>query len=157
MAPAQLGASGTGNGDHLARWDALADGLERGGVEGFLRAYGDPPVAPRFKRVVVEAIRQRLERHRDPAAVAAALRAVPRSHPFTRLEELDRLRMPVLIVASRDEADPQHPYEVAEAYAARIPGAELVSEEPGQSPLAWRGAQLSKAIAAFLERHDLGA
>ena len=32
----------------LARWDALADGLEHGGVDGFMRAYGDPPVAERF-------------------------------------------------------------------------------------------------------------
>ena len=31
----------------LERWDALADGLERGGVEGFLAAYGTPQVPER--------------------------------------------------------------------------------------------------------------
>ena len=65
--------------------------------------------------------------------------------------------MPTLVVASHDDADPEHPYAVAEEYARLIPGAELVSEEPGSSPLAWRGAQLSRAIAAFLERHRLEA
>ena len=39
----------------------------------------------------------------------------------------------------------------------RIEGAELVSEEPGSSPLAWRGAPLSRAIDDFLKRNDLGA
>jgi pimeloyl-ACP methyl ester carboxylesterase len=140
----------------LHRWDALADALERDGVDGFLRAYGDPPIAERFRGVVTRAIAQRLERHRHPEAVAAALRAVPRSNPFEHADDLTRLAMPVLIVASRDEADPQHPYDVGQTYANLIPGAELVTEEPGQSPLAWRGAQLSRAIIDFLQRHDLG-
>jgi pimeloyl-ACP methyl ester carboxylesterase len=139
----------------LARWDALADALERDGVDGFLRAYGDPPIAERFRSVVARAIRQRLERHRHPEAVAAALRAVPRSDPFEAGADFSCLTMPVLVVASRDEADPQHPYEVAEKYVELIPHAELVSEEPGQSPLAWRGAQLSRAIIDFLGRHGL--
>ncbi len=53
------------------------------------------------------------------------------------------------MVASRDEADPEHPYEVGERYAEAIPGAELLSEEPGSSPMAWQGSQLSKVIAGL--------
>jgi pimeloyl-ACP methyl ester carboxylesterase len=150
-----LGSSDAREVQDLRRWDALADALEQDGVEGFLRAYGDPPIAERFRGVVLRAIAQRLERHHHPDAVAAALRAVPRSSPFEQRGDLSRLGMPVLIVASRDDADPGHPYEVAETYAALIAGAELVSEEPGQSPLAWRGAHLSRAIINFLERHGL--
>jgi hypothetical protein len=56
------------------------------------------------------------------------------------------------VVASRDEADPGHPYAVGEAYAERIPAARLVSEEPGSSPLAWQGGQLSKVIAELAGR-----
>jgi hypothetical protein len=41
---------------------------------------------------------------------------------------------------------------VGEAYAQTIPGARLVTEEPGKSPLAWQGGQLSKVIAALAER-----
>ena len=136
-----------------SRWDALADGLERDGVEGFMRAYGDPPVEERFRGLILQALRQRMERHRHPEAVAAALRVVPRSVAFDGPDALDGLEVPTLVVASRDEADPQHPYAVAVEYQRRIPRAELVSEEPGASPLAWRGAQLSRAILAFLERN----
>ncbi len=134
-------------------WDALADGLERDGVEGFMRAYGEPPVPERFRGLVLQAVRQRIERHRHPKAVADALRVVPRSRPFDGPETLAEVSVPTLVVASRDELDPEHPYAVAEEYARRIPRAELVVEEPGASPLAWRGAQLSKAILAFLERN----
>jgi pimeloyl-ACP methyl ester carboxylesterase len=152
VTPAHLGLPQT-NPTELARWDALADALEREGVEGFIRAYGPPPVADRFKRLIVEAIRQRLERHRHPEAVADALRVVPRSRAFDGPDALEDVSAPTLVVASRDELDPQHPYSVAEAYAERIRDAELVVEAEGESPLAWRGTRLSKAIIAFLERN----
>jgi pimeloyl-ACP methyl ester carboxylesterase len=152
VTPAHLGLPTDQYG--AVRWDALADGLERDGLEGFLRAYGDPPVEERFRGLILEAIRQRMERHRHPQAVAAALRVVPRSKAFDGAEALESVSMPTLVVASRDELDPQHPYAVAEEYARRIPRAELVSEEAGASPLAWRGAQLSRAILGFLERNS---
>jgi pimeloyl-ACP methyl ester carboxylesterase len=151
ITPAHLGLPQTDPAE-LARWDALADGLERDGVDGFMRAYGDPPVEPRFRGLIVEAIRQRIARHRHPGAVASALRVVPRSKAFDGVVALERLAVPTLIVASHDELDPEHPFEVSRTYAERIEGAELVSEERGASPLAWRGAQLSRAIAGFLDR-----
>src|SRR6478752_2805253 len=122
----------------LERWDRLSDGLRSGGVEGFVAAYGDPPVPERFKDTVRRVLTQRLGAHEHPDAVADALRAVPRSRPFDAWEDLAALAdIPVVVVASRDEADPEHPYATAERWAAAIPGAELVSEEPGSSPLAW--------------------
>jgi len=145
------GGSAERDPERLRRWDALADGLERDGVEGFMRAYGEPPVAPRFKGIVIEAIRQRIERHRNPEAVAAAIRVVPRSAPFEGLEPLERVEPRTLVVASLDDADPEHPYDVARLYADLIPRAELIREAPGESPLAWRGTRLSRAIASFLE------
>jgi pimeloyl-ACP methyl ester carboxylesterase len=151
VTPAHLGLPQT-EPRELARWDALAAGLEHDGVDGFMRAYGDPPVEPRFRGLILEAIRQRVARHRHPQAVAAALRVVPRSTAFAGALALERVSVPTLIVASHDELDPEHPYEVARIYAERIEGAELVSEDPGASPLAWRGAQLSRAIMAFVQR-----
>ena len=56
------------------------------------------------------------------------------------------------MVASRDEADPEHPYATGERYAEAIPGARLESEEPGKSPLAWQGGQLSRVIAETAAR-----
>jgi pimeloyl-ACP methyl ester carboxylesterase len=138
----------------LDEWDRLADGLASGGVDGFLEAWefkGDE----RWRETATTVTRQRLERHRHLDAVADALRTVPRSIAFDGLEELEAVETPTLVVASRDEADPGHPYAVGEAYAERLPNARLVSEEPGHSPLAWQGARLSKAIAEFL-RDDAG-
>src|SRR5205085_2402801 len=77
-----------GDAARLARWDALADGLERGGVEGFLAAYGTPHVAEQWRVTVVNVIRQRLSLHEHPRALADALRVVPRSRPFGALDEL---------------------------------------------------------------------
>ena len=131
----------------LARWDALADGLARNGVEGFLAAYGTPDVPDGMRETVIRVIRQRLAQHEHPEAVADALRAVPRSRPFGEMDELERITAPAVVVASNDEADPGHPFPVGEAYARAIPGARLISDEPGHSPVAWQGSQLSKLIA----------
>ena len=140
--------------ESLAYWDALADGLERGGVDGFLAAY-DHDLDPKWRETILRITRDRLERHRHPEAVAEALREVPRSHPFEDLNELEFLDVPALVVASHDEADPGHPYAVAEAWAARLPQATLVSEDPGASPLAWQGGRLAREIVAFCERPEV--
>lgn len=132
----------------LAGWDRLADGLERGGVEGFMDAY-DRGLDPGWRETVLRFTRQRMLEHRHPDAVARALREVPRSAPFEGLSELEFCDVPALIVASHDVADPGHPYAVAEAYAERLPRAQLTSEAEGDSPLAWQGGRLSREIAAF--------
>ena len=129
------------------RWDALARGLREGGVDGFLEAYGEPRVPESFRETVKTVLRQRLSAHEHPEAVADALEQVPRSRPFESWDDLARLDLPVVVVASRDEADPEHPYATGERYAEAIPGARLESEEPGKSPLAWQGGQLSRVIA----------
>lgn len=136
----------------LARWDALADGLEQGGVEGFVAAYGDPGVPEAWRETVLRVLRQRLGRHDHPQAVAAALRAVPRSQPFPAVEDLAAISAPTVVVADRDEADPGHPLAVGEAYAAAIPGAELVVEAEGESPIAWQGGRISAVIADLAAR-----
>ncbi len=134
----------------LRYWDGLAAALERGGIDGFL-AYIDrvQGIDPRWRDSVLRFTRERMERHRHPDAIVAALRAVPRSRPFGALAELEGLAVPTLVVASHDAADPGHPYAVAAEYAKRIPGARLVSEPEGQSPLAWQGGRLSREIEAF--------
>ena len=144
----------TPGGEHegLPRWDALSDGLRRGRVEGFVEAYGDPGVPAAWRETVTKVLRQRLSAHAHPEAVADALRAVPRSRAFESWDELAELALPCVVVASRDEADPGHPFAIGERYAEAIPGAELVSEEPGASPLAWQGGQLSKVIAGLAAR-----
>ena len=134
----------------LEHWDSLAAALEHEDVDAFLERSEVNAVPERFRETALLAVRQRLERHRDLRAVADAVRVVPRSVAFEGLDGLAALDVPVLVVGSRDETDPGHPLAVAQEYARRLPRAELLVEEPGESPLAWRGSSLSKAIAGFL-------
>jgi pimeloyl-ACP methyl ester carboxylesterase len=135
----------------LARWDSLSEGLRNGGVDGFVEAYGEPKVPEKWHDTVLKVVRQRLSAHEHPEAVADALRAVPRSRPFEDWAELGDVDAPTVVVVSRDDADPEHPYAIGERYAELIPGARLVSEEPGESPLAWQGSRLSQVIAELAE------
>lgn len=133
-----------------ASWDRLAQGLREGGVEGFVAAYELDSIPERFRETVVKVLRQRLSSHDHPLAVADALQAVPRSRPFEDWDELRSIAVPAVVIASRDEPDPSHPLAVGERYAAAIPGAGLVVEEPTNSPIAWQGGQLSKVLAELV-------
>jgi pimeloyl-ACP methyl ester carboxylesterase len=132
-------------------WAGLAGGLERGGVEGFIEVYDDGSHNPEWREVVLRLARTRLALHKDLDAVARALREVTVSVPFDGLDALEGLEVPTLVVASHDEADPGHPWDVAVEWTERIPGARMISEEEGESPLAWQGGKLSREIAAFCE------
>jgi pimeloyl-ACP methyl ester carboxylesterase len=136
--------------ESLAYWDGLAAALEAGGVEGFVAYIGKRQgIDPRWRDSVLRFTRERMLRHRDLSALADSLRQVTRSRPFESLEELAGVDVPALVVASNDDADPGHPLAAAVAYAEALPRAELISEAEGESPLAWQGGKLSRALAAF--------
>jgi pimeloyl-ACP methyl ester carboxylesterase len=136
----------------LVYWDGLADALERGGVDGFVDYIDrNQSVDPAWRDSILSFTRARLLLNRHPEALVEALREVPRSRPFDSMDELRALELPALVVASHDDADPGHPYESAVAYAEALPQARLISEGEGESPLAWQGGRLSRAIAAFCE------
>jgi pimeloyl-ACP methyl ester carboxylesterase len=136
----------------LERWDALSAGLRDGGIEGFLAAYQVERLPAAWRQVMATVIAQRLAGHRDLAAVADALAAVPRSRPFASFADLGTVDVPTVVVASRDEPDPEHPFATAIAYASAIDGAELVVEAEGRSPIAWQGGQLSRVVGALAAR-----
>jgi pimeloyl-ACP methyl ester carboxylesterase len=137
--------------DPYVGWDRLAQGFREGGVEGFVSAYDLASIPANWRDIVEKALRQRLSMHDHPLAVADALEAVPRSAPFQSWQDLERIDAPAIVVGSRDEADPSHPLAIAERYVATIPGATFLLEEPGSSPIAWQGGQLSKALIGLLE------
>jgi pimeloyl-ACP methyl ester carboxylesterase len=147
--------SRSGGERELARWDALARGLREGGADGFVRAYDLSAVPPSWRARIEAVLRQRLSAHEHPGAVADALEVVPRSRPFEEMSELAGIRVPTVVVASRDEADPGHPLAVGERYVRSIPGATLVVENAGpptRSPIAWQGGQLSGVLAELAAR-----
>ncbi|HTU31014.1 MAG TPA: alpha/beta fold hydrolase [Solirubrobacteraceae bacterium] len=147
ITPAYAGPEQADDPVRLRRWDALSEGLRQGGVDGFLAAQDLAAIPERWRETAVKVMTQRLSQHDHPAAVADALSVVPRSHPFGELDELGALTIPAAVVASDDEADPDHPRAIGEAYAEVIKGAVLVTDEPGRSPIAWQGSQLSRIIA----------
>jgi pimeloyl-ACP methyl ester carboxylesterase len=130
----------------LESWDALADGLRDGGIDGFLAAYDFTGVADRWRPTMTTVIRQRLALHDNLLAVSDALRAVPRSRPFDRLDDLAGIDAPTLVIATRDDADPAHPLATAELWADAIPRARLLVDAPGRPPLAWQGGQISRLL-----------
>jgi pimeloyl-ACP methyl ester carboxylesterase len=134
----------------LDSWDRLADGLERDGVDGFMQAF-ERGLDPEWRDVVLRFTRKRMDEHLHLDALGRALREVPRSAPFDAMADLEFLDVPTLVIASHDVADPGHPYAVASAYAEAIPGARLISEDEGSSPLAWQGGRLARAIAEFAD------
>lgn len=134
----------------LAYWDGLAAALENGGTDGFVDYIEDHQgIDPAFRDSVLRFTRERISKHEHPEALVQALREVPRSRPFGSIDELAAIDVPALVVASYDDADPGHPYAVAEAYAKALPQARLISEQAGESPLAWQGGKLSRELAAF--------
>lgn len=134
----------------LAYWDGLAAALEGEGIDGFVEYVGrEQGIEPAWRETVMRFTRERMLLHRHLDALVVALRAVPRSRPFGPLGDLGAIEAPTLVVASHDGPDPGHPRAVAEAYAEAIPGARLVGEGEGESPLAWQGGKLSREIAAF--------
>lgn len=147
VGPTYLGEIGAAS---LRYWDGLAAALGSGGVDGFV-AYIDANqgIDPRWRDSVLRFTGERIRRQEHPEALVEALREVPRSRPFGSLEELRSLPVPALVVASHDEADPGHPYAAAVAYAEALPRAQLIAEAEGESPLAWQGGRLSRALAAF--------
>jgi len=145
--PVYAGATGD---DALAYWDGLAAALEGEGIEGFVGYVGrEQGIEPGWRETVMRFTRERMLLHRHLEALVAALREVPRSRPFGALADLAAIEVPALVVASHDGPDPGHPRAVAEAYAGAMPAARLVGEAEGESPLAWQGGRLSRAIAEF--------
>lgn len=151
ITPAYTGYARTGDVDGEV-WEKLADALD-GGVDEFVEVAQPPQSLPeRWREVAREATRQRMERHEHLDAVGQALREIPQSVAWKGLEALSSLEVPVLIVGSQDDADKLHPLGIAEEYRRKLPNAELVVEDKGDSPLAWQGARLSGVIGDFLER-----
>ena len=150
ITPAYTGYARTGDVDGES-WEKLAEALD-GGIEEFLEVAQPGNLPERWREVAREATRQRMERHADLASVAQALREVPHSIAWKGLDVLSELEIPVLVIGSQDDSDWLHPLGVAEEYCRKLPNAELIVEDKGDSPLAWQGARLSNAIADFFER-----
>ena len=171
---------GSLNGVSTGGWIDFAKKIEQAGADALELNVYYVPTDPALTGAQVE--RMYVDLVRDVKASVAIPVAVKVGHAFTALAnvarhldvvgadglvlfnrfylpdfDLERLDVPALVIASRDEADPGHPRAVGEEWAQRIPGARFLIEDEGESPLAWQGARLSKAIAAFCREPAVAA
>lgn len=136
--------------ENLDEARALARGIRERGAEGFAQAVRMPAgIAEKTARTLT---RRRLARHRDLLTLADALEANLRAVPFGSLAELAAIRVPALVIGSRDDFDPRHPLYLAERYAAALPDSRYAVEEPGRAPLAWNGRRLGRLALELAER-----
>jgi 3-oxoadipate enol-lactonase len=113
----------------------------------------DDPELYRSLRVFAQRTAQRtVEAHRDRDVAAVALDAILRARAFESLDELSAVRVPAVVIGSRDEFDGNHPLNVARGYADAIPDAGFVVEDQGKLPIAWRGREVSKIALELGER-----
>ena len=123
--------------------DGLRRGLRRAARAGAVPRHGAAPscasACPRTSTPRRSPTRSSRSRARAPFDVVGR----PRPRSTSRST----------VVASRDEADPGAPVRDRRALRASDPGRRAAStEEPGKSPLAWQGGQLSRVIAETAAR-----
>lgn len=147
------------NEENVAEADALAEGVRERGVDGFMAALRVPAGSSRESagvRAAHSLLRRRLGGHRDLSAVGDAVRANLRARPFDDFATLSAVGGPVLVVGTRDELDPRHPYELARAYVRAIPGSRFECERPGGVPLGWGGRKLILLVRELAARAEWG-
>ena len=137
--------------ESLAYWDWLADGLERGGVEGFVAAY-DHDLDPEWRETLLRITRERLGLHRHPEAVAQALREVPRSQPVRRPR---RARVPRPAGAGRRQ--PRRGRPGPSLRGRRGLGGAAAAGDPGQRGAGGVAARLAGRQALARDRRLLRA
>jgi len=129
--------------------DLTAELLRRDGIEGFLQALAE--ISDPLSIVAPDEMRRRMSRHRNLGVLADAIQHVVRSRPFESLNDLTAIGAPALVIGSRDAFDPRHPFNVATAYAAALPRAELYCEAEGRAPIAWSRRRLGNRVLDFVQ------
>jgi pimeloyl-ACP methyl ester carboxylesterase len=136
--------------DELAYHRRMAAALRKG-IDAFAEAYPVPDdMRPTRVAATRAMIRMRAEDHHHPQALADMIDVIGLTAPFESLGDLAAIEAPALVVATEDRWDPDHPYALAERYAAALPDATFYADPPGARPLAWRGDRLSELVLEFL-------
>jgi len=136
------------------RWRALADALRSAGIDGFLQAYRLERIGEPWRETVRRAVAQRIGAHRDLLALADAVEGVGCSRPPFDGEALTGVGVQAIVIGSRDQADPDHPLELAGRYASWL-GCNLLVEPPPpppRSPIAWQGGRVSALVLELARR-----
>lgn len=153
VTPAFDPESGLGCMGHAER---VADALRARDASALVNAepvrIADPERREAMRGFARRTAERTVEAHRDADAAADALLAILRARPFESLEPLAAIRVPTVVVGSRDVFDQNHPLRIARAYADAVPDARWVCEEEGSLPLAWRGREVARVVLEVAER-----
>jgi len=108
------------------------------------------PAIAEFLRKYPYAVAQLRTLISDPHAARRALRLtqIPAAAPVADWQEVATLKMPVLIVACRN--DPFHPIEIAEAWARHVPHARFITISSAWDSPTQHTQELRAALAEFL-------
>ena len=125
-------------------------GCASGGVDGFVAAYDLARLRAGWRETVERVIRQRMARARAPAGGRRRARGRAALAPVRRRgASLGGDRGPDARRRQPRRRRSRAPARVARRYAEAIPGARLVVEDEGASPIAWQGGQLSRLLLDF--------
>jgi pimeloyl-ACP methyl ester carboxylesterase len=130
----------------------LAEGIRRAGIQGFMDGLEQAPGWGNRFETFRQVLGQRMKQHTNLATVADALPAVMGAAAFGPIGDLGAISAPAVVVGTRDEYDHDHPYDLAQRYAAAIPGARFVCEPEGKMPLAWNGGALARQVLELAPR-----
>lgn len=135
---------------HLSPLSYAGDLLQRMGSVVGARVFAGSPDYKHVLQGSAAAAASLLAQFRDPNASQRAVRLVqmPLSNPFKRLADLGALDVPATVVAA--PADPLHPLEIAEAWAAHIPGVKWRETTSRDGDLAGYHHDLADSVEQFV-------
>ncbi len=135
-------------------------------ISGLIRQYG-----PQIGREIFHRSPNYERLSREAPAVAASLshafelprieqrinilERLPEDRPYRKLSQLAAIRVPVLVMANKQ--DPVHPFEFGEALAEAIGGAEFRELTPKSVSREQHAADVQRHIEKFLTKHFLAA
>lgn len=135
---------------NLAMFSAIVAMIQEAGVERARQRFEQSRIYTAWKESYPPAATMvdGLFAGRTPAALVATYQAIPRSVPYRAPVELERIAVPVLVLANR--ADPVHPFEYAETLANAIPDAQLKEFPSKTEGLEQHTSAFRKYLGEFL-------
>lgn len=139
--------------DNLQVFSTLAEFIRKYGAWEGAQRYQETAAYRQVWRDSPDSAKSLLAQFAHPRAgeTVVKLERIPAYIPAHTREHWETLRLPVLILANRQ--DPVHPFEFGEVLAQAIPGARLVEVTPKSVSVEQHGADVQRALEDFLVKN----
>lgn len=140
--------------DNVAVFSLIARLLREHGPQRGQRIFQESTLYRDILRESSDAANSLLGQFQHPRAqeTVARLERIPRDQPYARLEELDHIACPTLILANRQ--DPIHPFAYGETLARTIPNAVFRELTPKSVDKALHEREVQRFVTEFLMAFD---